>query len=117
MTLSPRMHCQAQCRDIAMPTKAGMLMQMSTGAAAFLQKGNKLKKLSLFANQLGDDGATEIADALSAGSFVHLQELDLSANSIGSQGVQRLLDVLETQAAPALEVGSLSPLWLAFKHI
>ena len=86
---------------------------MSTGAAAFLQKGTKLKKLSLFANQLGDEGATEIADALSAGSFVHLQELDVSANSIGSQGVQRLLDVLETQAAPALEVGSFSPLCLA----
>lgn len=77
---------------------------MSTGAAALLQKGAKLKKLSLFANQLGDEGASDIAEALSAGSFLHLQELDVSANNIGCLGVQRLFDVLESQAAPALEV-------------
>ena len=83
---------------------------MTTGAAALIQKGARLKKLSLFANQLGDEGASEIADALSAGSFVHLQELDVSANSIGSQGVQRLFDVLESQAAPALEVWTVTEL-------
>jgi len=79
-------------------------MQICTGAAALLQRGTKLKKLSLFANKLGDEGASEIADALSAGSYVHLQELDMSANNIGTRGVKRLCDVLESQAAPALEV-------------
>ena len=83
---------------------------MTTGAAALIQKGARLKKLSLFANQLGDEGASEIAEALSAGSFVHLQELDVSANNIGSQGVQRLFDVLESQAAPALEVWTVTEL-------
>ena len=77
---------------------------MSVGAAELLQKGTKLKKLSLFANHLGDTGASDIAEALSAGSYVHLQELDLSANDIGTLGVRRLCDVLESQAAPALEV-------------
>jgi len=79
-------------------------MQICTGAAALLQRGTKLKKLSLFANKLGDEGASEIADALSAGCYVHLQELDMSANNIGIRGVKRLCDVLESQAAPALEV-------------
>lgn len=79
-------------------------MQMKIGAAALLQKGTKLKKLSLFANHLGDEGASEIAEALSAGSYVHLQELDMSANNIGTLGVRCLCDVLESQAAPALEV-------------
>ncbi len=69
-----------------------------------MQKGMKLKKLSLFANKVGDTGASDIAEALSAGSYVHLQELDLSANDIGTLGVRRLCDVLESQAAPALEV-------------
>ena len=79
-------------------------VQITNGAAALLQKGTKLKKLSLFANHLGDEGASEIAEALSAGSYVHLQELDMSANDIGTLGVRRLCDVLESQAAPALEV-------------
>ena len=79
-------------------------VQMGVGAAALVQKGMKLKKLSLFANHLGDTGASDIAEALSAGSYVHLQELDLSANDIGTLGVRRLCDVLESQAAPALEV-------------
>ena len=71
-----------------------------------MQKGTKLKKLSLFANHLGDTGASDIAEALSAGSYVHLQELDMSANDIGTLGVRHLCDVLESQAAPALEVTS-----------
>ncbi|CAL5227399.1 g10354 [Coccomyxa viridis] len=78
--------------------------EITIGAAALVQKGMKLKKLSLFANKVGDTGASDIAEALSAGSYVHLQELDLSANDIGTLGVRRLCDVLESQAAPALEI-------------
>jgi Ran GTPase-activating protein (RanGAP) involved in mRNA processing and transport len=79
-------------------------MQMGIGAADLLVRAPKLRKLSLFASKLGNHGAALIADRLASGTFMHLLELELSACEIGAEGMNRLLDVLESQAAPALEV-------------
>ncbi|CAL8466795.1 g6331 [Coccomyxa elongata] len=78
--------------------------QMGVGAAELLGQAHKLRKLSLFASRLGDEGARLVADRLSAASFVQLMELELSSCSIGTEGMVRLFDVLESQAAPALEM-------------
>ncbi|EIE26490.1 RNI-like protein [Coccomyxa subellipsoidea C-169] len=78
--------------------------QMGTGAAELLGSAQKLRKLSLFDSHLGDEGACVVADRLSAASFVQLMELELSACRIGTVGMVRLFDVLESQAAPALEM-------------
>ncbi len=77
---------------------------MGVGAAELLGQAHRLRKLSLFASRLGDEGARLVADRLSAASFVQLMELELSGCSIGTEGMVRLFDVLESQAAPALEV-------------
>jgi Ran GTPase-activating protein (RanGAP) involved in mRNA processing and transport len=79
-------------------------VQMGPGAADLLGSAHKLRKLSLFDSHLGDEGACTVADRLSAASFVQLMELELSACRIGTVGMVRLFDVLESQAAPALEV-------------
>lgn len=78
--------------------------QMGLGAADLLVAAPKLRKLSLFDSRLGDEGACLVADRLSAGSFVQLLELELSACTIGTRGMVHLFDILESQAAPALEV-------------
>lgn len=77
---------------------------MGVGAAELLGQAYKLRKLSLFASRLGDEGARLVADRLSAATFVQLMELELSGCSIGTEGMVCLFNVLESQAAPALEV-------------
>ncbi len=90
--------------------KPACTAQMGTGAAELLGSAQKLRKLSLFDSRLGDEGARIVADRLSAASFVQLMELELSACRIGTVGMVRLFDVLESQAAPALEVHATLPL-------
>ena len=51
---------------------------MGVGAALLLKKAPKLLKLSLFAANLGDEGAMAVADQLSNGGVVLLRELELS---------------------------------------
>ena len=80
------------------------VVQLGLGAAELLGQAHKLRKLSLFASRLGDEGARLVADRLSAASFVQLMELELSGCSIGTEGMVCLFNVLESQAAPALEV-------------
>jgi hypothetical protein len=78
--------------------------QLGMGAAELLRAPSRLRKLSLFAAELGDEGACAVAERLAAGSLVALMELELSCARIGTRGIRRLFATLEAQAAPALEV-------------
>ena len=82
--------------------------QLGMGAAELLRPPSRLRKLSLFAAELGDEGACAVAEHMAAGSLVSLMELELSCAGIGTRGIRRLFATLEAQAAPALEVRGLS---------
>lgn len=74
------------------------------GGAELLRPPSRLRKLSLFAAELGDEGACAVAERMAVGSLVALMELELSCAGIGTRGIRRLFATLEAQAAPALEV-------------
>ena len=66
--------------------------------------GTQLRKLSLFDNGLGDEGAASVASLAASESLTALLELELSACSIGSEGMSALLGALQAGVIPALEV-------------
>ena len=60
-----------------------------------------LKMLNLYNNQIGDAGATALADVCAKGVLASLKELYLNSNQIGDAGATALADTC-AKGAPAL---------------
>ena len=61
------------------------------------------QELSLFDNQIGDDGMRALADALAAGKCPALETLALRKNDILDEGMRALADAVAGGAAPSLK--------------
>ena len=81
-------------------------MQLGPAAAQLVGCGKQLRKLSLFDNALGNEGAVTASNVAASEALTALLELELSACSIGSEGMSALLGALQTGVAPALEVSA-----------
>ena len=79
-------------------------MQLGPTAAQLVRAGKQLRKLSLFDNALGDEGAVAASNFAAEEALTAVLELELSACGIRSAGMSALLGALQTGVAPALEV-------------
>ena len=69
--------------------------------AGSLRLFEKLEELSLFGNEIGDEGAVALADALK--DLKHLKFVALDGNNIGLVGAAALRDVLQTDTELRLD--------------
>ena len=60
--------------------------------------------LNLQGNQIGDEGAAALAQALREGAMPRLRELNLAKNGIGTKGVAAFTDSLRAGGAPKLQL-------------
>ncbi len=80
-----------------------------TQLCAWLPRCTKLGELSLIANQIGDEGAVELARAIESGGLESLHTLQLSENpAIGDAGATALAAALRSNGAPKLRAVGLS---------
>ena len=61
------------------------------------------QELSLYGNQIGDDGMRSLADAFAKGALAQVTFISLSSNNIGDDGLNKLAEALRKGALPALE--------------
>ena len=63
--------------------------------AEALKQNNKLEKVFLDGNNIGDEGAKSLAHALMANHTLQRIDLDLDANNISNKGVKFLAEALK----------------------
>ncbi len=77
---------------------------MSASGIKALSAAPGLARLNLFACPVGDDGAAELAHAISAGAFCELRTLSATGCKIGDAGVAALMGAVIASRPATLEV-------------
>ena len=99
------------------PTVVSLCPDLRLGMCTLLTRSSALfvchmQILSLYGNNIGDQGMVKISEALEKGALASCQELGLGGNKIGDAGMSTLASACASGALPALE-----QLFLRFNQI
>ena len=90
-----KFHCSLQELDLASNKIT------TTGVTALMHSACPLRRLNLSSNNIGDDGAREVADKL---KYIFLQELNLTQCDIGIDGAEALADAIASDVMVELHL-------------